>query len=339
MIEDARVLREGFIPSDVVHRDAEVNTLSRVLDPVTDGDPADPVLITGPSGVGKTTIAKFVVNRLRENALDVEAIHVNCWQSYSRFKAIYNILEGLGKTVDVHRQSTPHDELLDRLAEYDGPPVIVTLDEADQLEEARMVYDLYRLDTFSFVLVTNSEEELLAGIDERVRSRLQTAETIQFDRYHVPELTDILAQRVTHGLIPDAISRDQLTHIADAAAGDARVGLSILRSAARQAERESATTITQAHIEAAIPEARQEVRTKNMESLRQEQRLLVEILTDHGEMPPRELYAKYCDRVEEPRTKRTIRSWLQKLTHYNLVEAHGSGPSRTYSRPDSVTGV
>lgn len=188
MIEDARVLRETFVPSDVVHRDAQVNALSQGLDPVTDGEPANPVLITGPSGTGKTTIAKFVVGRLRESVLDVESVHVNCWQSYSRFKALYRILGGLGKTVDIHRQSTPHDELSDRLAEYDGPPVVVTLDEADQLDDAQLVYDLYRLKAFSFLVITNREEDLLADLDQRVQSRLRTAETIHLDRYSISSL-------------------------------------------------------------------------------------------------------------------------------------------------------
>lgn len=83
MIEDARVLREAFVPSEVVHRDAEVNALSQSLDPVIDGEAADPVLITGPSGVGKTTITKFVVDHLHESVLDAESVHVNYWQSYS----------------------------------------------------------------------------------------------------------------------------------------------------------------------------------------------------------------------------------------------------------------
>jgi orc1/cdc6 family replication initiation protein len=330
MIEDARVLREEFVPTDVVHRDGEVDALSHVLDPVTDGDLAEPALITGPSGAGKTTITKFVVGRLRESALDVESVHVNCWQSYSRFKAAYSILEGLGRTVDVHRRSTPHDELLDRLADYGGPPVVVTLDEVDQLEDARLVYDLYRLDRFSFVLITNDEAALLADLDDRVRSRLHTAETIQFDRYHVGELVDILAARVEHGLAPDAITGEQLRWIADAAAGDARVGLSILRSAARYADRAGVDAITDAHIEAAIPAARQEVRSKNLDALRPDQRLVFEILQDAEELPPREIYERYTNRVEDPRTKRTVRSWLGKLVKYNLVKASGSGPNRTY---------
>lgn len=330
MIEDARVLREEFVPNDVVHRDSEVNALSRVLDPVTAGNPAESALITGPSGAGKTTISKFVVSRLRETVLDIEYIHVNCWQSYTRFKALYRILEGLGRAVDVHRQSTPHDELLERLAEYDGPPVIVTLDEVDQLDDGHVIYDLYRLSPFAVVLVTNDEAELLAGLDERVRSRLQTAETIHFDRYDVAELTDIMADRVEHGLSPGAVDREQLRWIADAAAGDARVGLSTLRSSARRADQAGATAIADEHVEAAIPEGRQAVRTKALDSLRKDQRQVYELLEDAGELPPRDIYDRYASQVDDPRTKRTVRSWLQKLERYNLVEATGNGPNRTY---------
>jgi len=53
-ITDARVLQPEFIPREVQHRDAEVNYLSSVLAPITDGRRADPALLYGPSGVGKT---------------------------------------------------------------------------------------------------------------------------------------------------------------------------------------------------------------------------------------------------------------------------------------------
>jgi hypothetical protein len=36
---------------------------------------------------------------------------VNCWQNHSSYRALFRILEQLGRTVDVHRQSTPQDVL------------------------------------------------------------------------------------------------------------------------------------------------------------------------------------------------------------------------------------
>ena len=41
MIADARVLRDDFIPAEVVHRDAEIQHLSRVLSPLTDSEPTE----------------------------------------------------------------------------------------------------------------------------------------------------------------------------------------------------------------------------------------------------------------------------------------------------------
>ena len=67
MIRDARVLRAGFVPQEVEHRDAEVNHLSSVLKPITNGEPADTAIVTGPSGTGKTCISKFVIE-MRERA-------------------------------------------------------------------------------------------------------------------------------------------------------------------------------------------------------------------------------------------------------------------------------
>ena len=55
MIRDARVLRAGFVPREVEHRDAEVNHLSSVLEPITNGEPADTAIVTGPSGAGALT--------------------------------------------------------------------------------------------------------------------------------------------------------------------------------------------------------------------------------------------------------------------------------------------
>jgi len=78
MIRDARVLRAGFVPREVEHRDAKVNHLSSVLEPITNGEPADTAIVTGPSGAGKICISKFITERLREEVLNAETTYVNC---------------------------------------------------------------------------------------------------------------------------------------------------------------------------------------------------------------------------------------------------------------------
>lgn len=144
-ITDARVLQPEFIPREVKDRDAEVKTLSSVLRLLTDGGQSDPALLYGPSGTGKSCIAQFTVGRLRQEVVDVNYQCVNCCGNYSRFKTLYTILDGVNETIDIHRQSTPREVLLDRLKDYTGPAYVVILDEVDQLQDKCLLCDLSRV--------------------------------------------------------------------------------------------------------------------------------------------------------------------------------------------------
>ena len=333
MIQDARVLQDEFIPKEVEHRDQEMNTLAGALDPVTRNEPAETVFLFGPSGSGKTCLARFALDRLREAVIDLNHQYVNCWQDYTRFRALYRILEAIGPTTDIHRQSTPTDALLERLHDYDGPEFIVILDEVDQLHDDDLLYDLYRTAGISMILIANREEELFAQLDNRLVSRLHASRRIRFEKYDLDELVSILEDRVRWGLAEDALTRDQLACIADAAAGDARVAIGILRSAARQAEETDGEEIDSDTLHDAIPEGKREVQQKNVKQLTPHQRVLYEIVREHDAISPGELYDQYRDRVDDPRSDRTVRNHLSKLAHYNLIVKSGDGRGRTYRLP------
>lgn len=330
MIRDARVLHAQFVPDELEHRNAEINTLSNTLKPIMDGHSGDPSLLLGPSGAGKTCIARFTVERLRENVLDINTQYINCWQDYARFQVLYRLLETIGNTVDIHRRSTPTDELLDRLRQYDGPPFVVILDEVDQLEDNGVLYDLYQLPPITMILITNRERDLFAQLDDRLASRLHPSVRIAFEKYHLDELVSILAARARWGLVDDAIESPELELIGDAAAGDARIAIGILRHSARLAEQADAQRITTDIVQQAIPEGRQDVRQKTIEQLTTHQRVLYDIVHEHGELDPGTLYEAYRDRVDEPKTNRTVRNYLAKMEHYRLIHAEGDNRARTY---------
>ncbi|WP_311173962.1 Cdc6/Cdc18 family protein [Halobellus ordinarius] len=333
MIRDARVLRAGFVPREVEHRDAEVNHLSSVLEPITNGEPADTAVVTGPSGAGKTCIAKFVIERLREEVLDVEATYVNCWRNYTRFRTLYTILDDLGGTIDIHRQSTPHDELVDRLQQYEGRTVVI-LDEADQLEDPGLIYDLHSLPQFAIICIANNEEELFSRVDDRLVSRLRASEHVRMEKYHNEQLFDILQARVRWGLEPDAITDEQLYRIADAAAGDARLAIGILRTAASTADRENRDRITDEMLFDAAEDSRARIRQKSLDSLTPHQRVVYDVLDEHGPLSPGEIHERYAEVVEDPRTKRTVRTYLAKMEQYNLLTAEGTSRDREYALVD-----
>ncbi|ELZ38526.1 Orc1-type DNA replication protein [Halorubrum saccharovorum DSM 1137] len=334
MIRDARVLRAGFVPREVEHRDAEVNHISSVLEPITNGEPADTAIVTGPSGVGKTCVSKFVTERLREEVLDVEATYVNCWRNYSRFRTLYQILDDIGATIDIHRQSTPHDELIDRLQQYDGPRTVVILDEVDQLGDPSLIYDLHSMEQFAVICIANKEEELFSRVDDRLVSRLRSSEHVRMDKYHNEQLYDILSARTKWGLENGVITDDQLFQIADAAAGDARLAIGMLRSAASTADRENHEDITNDILLDAAEDARAQINQKSLDSLTPHQRVVYDIVRDHGPLGPSEIHDRYTEAVDDPRTKRTVRAYLSKMTQYNLLEADGSSRDREYTAID-----
>ncbi|WP_331232432.1 Cdc6/Cdc18 family protein [Natronorarus salvus] len=330
MIRDARVLRSEFVPREVVHRDQELNHLASVLEPISYGEPAESALLTGPSGAGKTCLARFVTDQLQQETLDATVQYVNCWQAHSQFRTVYHILEGLGKTLNIHRQSTPHDELIERLREYNGPHCVVILDEVDQLEDKRILYDLYALPQFSTMLIANREEELFADLDERIISRYRGCDRVRFDKYGVEDLTAILHARAERGLRKGAVDQTVLATIADAAAGDARLAISVLRSAARTAMHEQSERITEKIVEEAIPHAQSEMHRKNLDTLTHHQRALYEVIQEEGEIAPSDLYTSYRKRVESPKSDRTVRTYLSKMDRYGLIAAEGTSRDRLY---------
>lgn len=250
-----------------------------------------------------------------------------------RFRILYRILEGVAPTYDVHR-STPRDELLRRLEGVESPYVVV-LDGADQIADSDVLRELYAIPHVTTICIANRERDLVGPLDERLRSRLRSSITVAFDAYSDEALVAILADRVEWGLEDGVVSEGQLAAMADAAAGNARDAIGILRTAAREAQHGGAGTVRDEHIETAIPEARAAVRQKSVQKLSEHQRAVYELLAEAGPLSPKDLYARYQSAVAEPRTKRTIRSYLGKLEQYGLVLAHGEGPSRRY---DTVTG-
>jgi Cdc6-like AAA superfamily ATPase len=150
------------------------------------------------------------------------------------------------------------------------------------------------------------------------------------ERYHNDELFDILQARVERGLDPDTISDDQLYRVADAAAGDARLAIGILRSAASTADREGVDSISDDHLLDAAEDARARIKEKSIESLTPHQKIVYEIVTEHGPLGPTEIHERYTDEVEDPRTDRTVRNYLSKMVQYNLLSAEGTSRNRKY---------
>jgi len=180
------------------------------------------------------------------------------------------------------------------------------------------------------ILIANNEESLFTSVDDRLSSRLTDCERIHFRSYHESELIAILRDRVQWGLEENTIGTPELELIAANAGGDARVAIGILRRAARTAWNTRADSITPDIIRKVTPEAKSEIKQQTVDRLTTHQKILYNIITEHQEIEPQRLYDAYCDRADDPKTKRMVRNYLSKLEHYNLITAEGNTKARIY---------
>lgn len=73
---------------------------------------------------------------------------------------------------------------------------------------------------------------------------------------------------------------------------------------------------------------------KSLESVTPHQRVVYDIVREHGPVGPSEIHERYSEAVDNPRTKRTVRAYLSKMAQYNLREADGSSRDREYTAID-----
>jgi orc1/cdc6 family replication initiation protein len=335
IIRDARVLREQFIPSRVLHREGQLDAIRNCLKPILKELEPRNIFIHGPPGTGKTCLAKYVAEELSAHSTSVVGCYINCWECSSRFKVLYSILQDSGPALTAHRKGTPTDELLGTIRKrFDNRYIVVILDEVDKLDDDLVLYDLASLQNSCLILISNSETALF-GLDPRIRSRLASAENLEFPLYSEAETLDIIRDRADLGLLPGVIKSLQMERIASSSGGDSRMAIETLRIVAEDAENQDLEVIPDSMIEKALPRAMASSKVRNLEMLPPYQRLILEILETQGTMDSAKLMKGFMDLARKRGLSgvvdRTFRNHVDKLAQLGMVTAQGDGRWRTYS--------
>ena len=215
-------------------------------------------------------------------------------------------------------------------AEPDYPRVLI-VDEVDQLESKKILYDFAECPGLGLVLIANDSEGLWAGMSGRTESRLLIGTRIEFDAYSVSQLTEILKKRVENASIRSAVTDRQLETIATAARGDARISIMALSYALDEARKFSgATDITDGEIDGAAEAARERLRKRHRKRLNDFQEELLGLLEEHGPAGKTELHEIYSDTVESPKSKRTVGTHLRKMVDYEVLGERGVSQNKQY---------
>lgn len=327
IVADARVLTADYLPNKMVHRDSERQEIARNLRPLLNGGEPLNMLIHGKPGTGKTAMAKYVVQELKKEKF-VKSPYVNCFSQKSRFEIFYELLN---KKAKVPRDGTSTEKVVEKFdKKVRKNPTIITIDEVDQIADDDILFELSRFKKAGVILVANNPN-ILAHFDERIRSRFSGLKKIRFKRYTSEELLDILQDRKEYGLYPDSIEKSQLKIIAENSGGDARVAVNSLRLAAQDAENQGSEKISEEIISSSVSDAHDQTQLVSLERLNRHQKAVYKVLSEEGKLSMSDIFDEYRTRVDDSKSRRTLRRYLNKMDSYGLVEAEGMNKGRVYS--------
>ncbi|WP_148414947.1 Cdc6/Cdc18 family protein [Haloferax sp. KTX1] len=331
MIRDARALRDNFVPADLEHRNAEIGHLSSLLKPIEDGEAGSDILITGPSGAGKTTLARFVAGELERASLGVRTAYANCISNSTNAAVLHSLLRDANLAFEFDRGNTPVSAYLDKVRDSDEQFVAI-LDEVDVLDDPSLIAMLYDIPNLTTMMVCVSDDAFLSTLDMRVESRVRAAASVVLEKYRDDELADIIRARVDHGLVLGAVDEATIKHIADRAAGDARLAITKLRRAAQLADVRELDALSPGLIDEVSEEAEVEVHERNVERLSTHKRLLYDIIREGGAdgVTSKQLHDRYESRVGDAKSKPTRRRYLGALERYRLIAKEGATKGTRY---------
>lgn len=350
-VTNRRVLQTETPPTEMYVRESELTSLRATLDPIKEGQRASSAVIYGPSGAGKTHASKLIVSRLidsihesnerdsnrfeptvDENSDDPEDItttHIDCWDFSSSASILKKLLKGLGQ--GAQPSNTAGYELRDHLRNCLDYPYIVILDEADQIDDDQIFKTLHAIPEITLLLIINEYRPFLNSLEPSVESRLNGYQAIKFGKYNHDQLAEILTRRIEQGVHPGVVDETIVSLLVDVSENDARRAIDNLRKAIKKTEQRGQDSVTPAIVHEVVPETERELLNKTFSKFTRDQRILYKILVeDGGEMRMGSVYDEYCERVSEPKSKKTATRNLKKMTHYHAVDYRGKKSARRY---------
>jgi cell division control protein 6 len=257
----------------IVGRDDQLGRVVDNLKPVLQNEGIPDMLLSGPSGTGKSLIihavCKQIVELCESQGKTFGVLSINCEGPKTADRAVYRLVKAaaddLGVDPDVPQTGVSTDQKLERLYElmreyYDG--VIFILDEIDMLEgpyqEAEynsLIYQLSRArkladfdGPISLTTITNYAD-FMKDLNSRAQSSYNP-DDIFFDDYDATQLRSILHNR-EDAFKPESLADDVIPLVAAFGSqthGDARKAIDLLRWAGELAERRGADTVTETDV-------------------------------------------------------------------------------------------
>jgi Cdc6-like AAA superfamily ATPase len=223
--------------------------------------------------------------------------------------------------------STPTSNIVEKLHEQPTEPRLVILDELELVHEPDALETLATAPELAVVGIVNDPDEV-GDVLSAAWGGLNREQMLRFREYSRRAVHEIVGTRAEHGLMEGSLPSRQLRTIARRADGDARLGITTLREAARQCDWNG--TISSTDVDTGFDRARQQLHETAVERLTDHQEAVYEIVSESGSAAPGDIYRTYTQRVKEPRSRTAVNRYLTKMCHYGLIESAGSTRDRKY---------
>lgn len=331
MLRDPGVFDVDDVPGDILHRREILQEFKTTLEADWERNRTTPIRFVGPSGVGKTATALYALKDMDQNDQSSQTAYVDAWNQHKSRRTLYVILSGLATETGTLHPESPVEKLLQGIRDAVGEWAVVVVDEADMLQEPQLLLQLHLVEGLRLVLITNDDDDLVGDLGPVQAQTLLGGRPMPFNPYTVDQLVDILRPRAREG-VHGRVDTDVLETIAAESHGDARTAIKSLEAATRIADRRGETEFSHDLLADAMQLGRRFVRQKASSRLRPEEYIVKEAVRELGTAKMGEIYPRYAghEDVDDPKSERTVRKWLRKMEHYNMVRIHGETSDRTY---------